>query len=182
MKKFVLTIAAVSGLLLMSGCETTSARPYAPSTENVLKFQSALTGDTKVKLGGFSEGALGSLSCRLAGPVDVSPGKTKADYIKEAMQSELFLAQVYDVNGDIELTGSLDSLEFSSVSPANWTFNLTVKSNKSEGYSVETVYPFKTSFSAISACRNVADAWGPAVQQLIRNVIEHPEFNSLIGK
>ena len=183
MKKIVAIIGLIVSGLTLSGCETTSSRPYTASTGNVLKLQSVLTesGD-KVALGSFSEDeGIGSLTCRLMGPVDVAPGKSKAEYIKEALQTELFMAQVYDVNADIEIDGKLDSLDFSSVSPANWEFGFTVSSNKSDGYSVTTKYPFKTSYSAYSACKNVADAFGPAVQQLIKEIVEHPEFTSLIG-
>ncbi len=176
-------ILAISGIVL-TGCETTSSIPYTASTENVLQFQSALSSSNlKVKLGSFTESeAVVDLTCRLMGPIDVSRGKTKAEYIKEAMQTELFMAQVYSVDGDIVIEGKLDSLDFSSVSPASWKFEFTVSSNKYSGYSVSTNYTFDTSFSAYSACKNVADAFGPAVQDLINSIVTHPKFATLVGK
>lgn len=182
MKKIISIITIISSLIILSGCETTSSRPYTASTNNVLTFQSILS-DSKVNLGIFTEAEdVGSLSCRLNGPVDVSPGKTKVEYIKEAMQTELFMAQAYAIDGDVTLTGHLDSLTFSSVSPASWTIGFTISSNKSEGYSVSTKYKFKTSYSAYSACQNVADAFGPAVQSLIGEIVNHPNFKSLVGQ
>jgi hypothetical protein len=184
MKKSIkLTLVSFTALIL-TGCETTSSIPYSASTENVLKFQSVLQpSDSKVSLGNFSENPdIDSLTCRLNGPVDVAPGKTKATYIKEAMQTELFMAQVYAVDAETVITGNLDSLKFSSVSPASWEITFSVSSNKSDGYSVTTKYPFKTSYSAYSACKNVADAFGPAVQQLIRDISNHQDFGALIGQ
>ena len=183
MKNFSLLVILGIFASILSGCETTSTRPYEPSTQNVLKFQGALlSSDTKIKLGNFTESkAIGSLVCRLSGPVDVSPGKSRAEYIKEAMQSELFMARAYDVGGDLEISGSLDSLKFSSVAPASWTIEFKIFSNISDGYTVKTNYPFRTSFSAFSACRNVADAWSPAIQQLIQDIVDHPKFNELVG-
>jgi hypothetical protein len=173
----------VSGFVL-TGCETTSSIPYTSSTENVLQFQSALSqSDVKVKLGSFAESeSIGELTCRLLGPIDVSRGKTRAEYIKDAMQTELFLAQAYSVDSDIVIEGKLDSLNFSSVSPASWEFGFTIFSNKSSGYSVNTKYQFNTSYSAYSACKNVADAFGPAVQDLINTIVTHPDFAALVGR
>jgi hypothetical protein len=178
---FVLSLITLAAV--MSGCETTSAIPYTASTPNVLQFQSVLTSsNAKVKLGTFVDGEdVSELTCRLMGPVDVSRGKTKAEYIKEAMQTELFLAQVYSVDSDIILNGKLDSVDFSSVSPASWKFGFTISSNKYAGYSVNTKYSFNTSYSAYSACENVADAFGPAVQDLINNIVTHPDFVKLVN-
>ena len=182
MKNIITSLTLLILMAVISGCETTSSIPYTASTPNVLQFQNALaSSNTKVKLGAFVNSEdVGELTCRLMGPVDVSRGKTKAEYIKEAMQTELFLAQVYAVDSDIILNGRLDSVNFSSVSPANWEFGFTISSNKYAGYSVQTKYSFNTSYSAYSACKNVADAFGPAVQDLINNIVTHPDFAKLI--
>jgi len=180
-----LAVASIlsASLLMMTGCETTTSRPYTASTENVLMMQSKLNASSsKVKLGEFDQAKnSGSLVCRLSGPVDVSPGKNQAQFVKEALQTELFMAQVYDVASDVEIKGILNSLTFSSVSPASWKLNFTISSNKSSGYTVETVYPFKTSFTAYGACKNVADAFAPAVQSLISDVLKNPKFSELVG-
>jgi len=184
MMKKVSTLLLISSAAFLFGCETTSSRPYTSSTNNVLKFQKVIAdSNTKIQLGNFTEGqGISKLTCRLSGPVDVSLGKTTAEYIREAMQTELFLAQVYDVDGSILINGQLESMKFSSLSPASWDLKFKVSSNKSEGYTVNTNYPFRTSYSAYSACKNVADAFGPAVQKLISDVVDHRGFKSLIGQ
>lgn len=184
MKKILLIIMIFGANFILTGCETTSSRPYSASTDNVLRFQSILSeSGSKVKLNDFSESKdIGSLTCRLSGPVDVSPGKPKSAYIQEALKTELFMAQAYDVNAEVTINGHLESLNFSSVSPAKWDITFTVSSNKSDGYTVTTSYPFKTSFSAYSACKNVADAFGPAIQQLNSDIVNHPGFSELVGQ
>ncbi len=170
---------------MLTGCETiSSSRSYSPSTDNVVKFQSILSrSDTKVKLGSFTESEnISSLTCRLAGPIDVSPGQTKADYIKKAMQTELFMAQAYTLDADVEIVGNLNSLKFTSTPPASWEIDFTLSSNKSEGFSVHTKYPFKTSFSAYYACANVVNSFDPAVQQLLHDIVNHPQFAALVGQ
>ena len=181
MKKSLKIYTVSLVLLTLASCETTSTRPYQASTDNVMKFQRVIseTGN-KVNLGYFSNDSNPLGMCRLNGPVDVSPGKTIAQYIKEAMQTELLMAQAYDESSAVTINAQLNDLNFSSVSPAKWTFELALSSNVSSGYTVSSSYNFKTSYSAVSACRNVADAFGPAVQDLIKEVISHPGFKALI--
>ena len=59
---------------------------------------------------------------------------------------------------------------------------MDVRSNKSSGYTVSIEHEFKTSFSAYSACQNVADAFTPAVQALIKEITANPGFPALVGR
>ncbi|MDO6686542.1 MULTISPECIES: hypothetical protein [unclassified Agarivorans] len=171
-----LSIAALP--MLLAACVNMTGKPYTPSTTNVIKMQESI--ETKLKLDAFTENAdIPELVCRLGAPIDVTAGKTRAQYIYEAMQTELFMAGVYDSKSDTVLSGTLTYVSFSSTSPASWTITMDVASSKSEGYTVTTNYPFKTSYDGKQACQNVADAFAPAVQRLIRDVISHPDFSSL---
>lgn len=177
--KIFLTLGALSIALILSGCDTATVRPYSPSTDNVVKMRSALA-ESNIRLNQFNQDSeIGQLNCRLLGPINIGATESKAKYIHDAFKGELLIAGVYDDDSDIVISGRLDSVDFSSLSPASWELVFTISSNKSDGYTVSTKHPFKTSYSAISACRNVSDAWGPAVQQLIREIMEHPEFLAL---
>jgi hypothetical protein len=179
-----IAITAVSLSLLLSGCETTNSIPYKASTSNVIAIQQNLQSQGKtVKVGSISlaPGVDESLMCRMNGPVKVAPGKSLAQYIKEAFQEELFLAQVYKTDAPATINGRLDAVSFSSVSPASWNITMQVSSNYSPGYTVSVKYPFATSWTAYSACKNVADAFGPAVQELLQEVVRNPQFSSLAG-
>ena len=183
MKKIVKIGAITITALVMVGCSTTNSIPYKASTNNVITIQNTLkASNTKVTLGTFSmaSGVTEELTCRLMGPVIVSPGKTMSTFIKEAFQEELFMAQAYDTNAPVKIDGKIEKISFSSVSPANWEISMRVSSNRSPGYSVAVKYNYGTSFDAYSACRNVADAFSPAVQELLRQVVSDPQFNQLV--
>jgi len=175
-------IPSVICLSIITGCSTTNSVPYKASTSNIITIQQALgkTGK-KVSIGNIiaAKGINESPVCRLMGPVNVAPGKTLSQYIKDAFQEELFLADVYSPNAPIKISGTITNLDFSSVSPANWSISMSVKSSNLAAYSVSAKYPFNTSFDAYSACKNVANAFGPAVQTLIKKVVSHPQFTSL---
>ena len=119
--------------------------------------------------------------CRLNGDVTVGSGKSLSQFVKEALQKELFTAQTYDPHGPTIRT-RIDKLSFSSVSPANWQIALHVESDNSPGYTIEEKYEFETSWTAAGACKNVADAFSPAVQDLINKVVNNPGFPQLAGK
>jgi curli biogenesis system outer membrane secretion channel CsgG len=170
---------------IISGCATITAdRPYYSSTDNIIKLKSKLSEPgTKVKLGTFTESdSIGGISCRGDGSINVSPGKTQAKYIEDALKTELYNAGLYAVDADTELVGELVSLKASSVSQAYWEIELFISSNKSAGYSVKTRFEFETSWMAGIACKNLVDAYGPAVQRLISEIVDHPDFIVLIGQ
>jgi hypothetical protein len=175
--------SVIATVALLAGCSTTNSIPYKASTNNVITLQNTLkASNTKVTLGTFSmaNGVTEELLCRLMGPVKVAPGKTMSTFIKEAFQEELFLAQAYDTNAPVKIEGQIEKITFSSVSPANWEVSMRVSSNKSPGYTVAVKYNYDTSFDAWSACKNVADAFAPAVQELLRQVVSNPQFTQLV--
>jgi hypothetical protein len=177
--KKAMVLAAMAAVL--AGCDTTNTIPYKVSTDNVVAIQNALHGK-KISLGEITlaPGVSEHVGCRLAGDVAVAPGKTPHEYIKDALKDELFAAQVYDPAASTTISGEIEDFGFSSVSPAHWLVKLRIRSNASpDGYVVETNYHFDTSFSAISACRNVANAFGPAVSDLIHVAVTNPKFVEL---
>jgi len=184
MKCMILMIAVCVLSLSVFGCSTTNSIPYKASTANVISIQRMLQSQgKKVSIGTITSapGVEDAPMCRLMGPVVVAPGKSLPQYIKDAFQEELFLAQVYDPNASTKIDCRVEALSLSSVAPANWDITMSVKSNISSGYTVSVRFPFNTSWDAYSACKNVADAFGPAVQELLKQVVTHPEFNSLVN-
>lgn len=180
--KQVAIATAFATTLCVSGCETTNSIPYKASTSNIITIQQTLQAEgKKVSIGSISmaPGLDDSPLCRLIGPVRVAPGKTPVQYIKDAFQEELFAAGVYAPNAPTVIDGTVTALSFSSVSPADWNIAMAVKSNSSPGYAVSINYQFGTSWTAPSACKNVADAFGPAVQELLKQVVSDPQFKSL---
>ena len=186
MSKILSGAALAAAAMLLVGCDTTSAvMGYAPSTTNVLAFQSALkpSGAT-VKVGDFTAGAgVAAPSCRLAGALDVSQGKPLQQYVRDALQTELFTAQVYDGASPVTLKGNLDEVKVNTFGTGSWTLGLQVTSNRDPvGYHVSATREFKTSYSAIAACQNATNAFAPTVQDLLGQVINNPGFAKLVGK
>jgi len=182
MNKLIQTTALMACLTVLTGCETTNSIPYKASTTNIIAIQRSLKPkNEKVSVGTISmaPGLSENLMCRLNGPVKVAPGKTLPQYIKDAMTEELFDAQAYDVNAPAAIDGEIEKISFSSVSPAFWDITMSVKTAASPGYTVSVHYQFDTSWSAYSACKNVADAFGPAVQELLHQVVTNPGFADL---
>lgn len=183
MLKKIKSIIILSFVLTVVGCATTNSNSYKASTNNVITLQNNLKqNNIKVSLGSFAltNGTDDQFTCRMLGPLKVAPGKTIPTYIKEAFQEELFLAQSYDSNSKIVLEAQIDHLAFSSVSPAYWDISMRISSNNSAGYTVAVKYNFDTSWDAFSACKNVADAFAPAVQELLKQVVTNQKFGELV--
>jgi hypothetical protein len=169
-------------VLFLTGCSTTNSIPYKASTNNIVAIQTKLQPmGAKLNVGAVTVagGIDEAPNCRLMGPVSVSPGKSIGAYIQEAFQEELFAAGVYSATSKSTITGVINKLNFSSTGTGSWDIGMTVSSSNGISYAVLINYPFRTSFDAISACKNVADAFGPATQELLKQVINNPQFTSL---
>lgn len=184
--RILFTCAGVAALLMVAGCDTTSAvSPYVASTPNVLAFQKALrSAGSTVKVGDFgSAPEVTQPTCRLAGTLDVTSGKPLQNYVKDALQTELFTAQVYDTDAKLSISGRLDEVKVNTFGTGSWTLGLQVTSSADPaGYHVQITRNFATSYSAYSACRNATNAFAPSVQDLIGAVVANPGFAKLVGK
>ena len=181
MKNYQLLLAA-SISVVATGCSTTHSIPYKASTGNVIAIQETLESQgKKVTVGTvtMAPGIEESPTCRLMGPIKVAPGKSPAQYIKDAFIEELFMAKAYAPTSESVINAKIDNIKFSSISPARWDITMSVNSSNSSGYTVSINYGFDTSWDAYSACKNVADAFGPAVQALLGKVVTHPQFTTL---
>lgn len=184
MKSQIGIAAAVAAALVAAACETTSSRPYNPSTQNILAAQSALNQSTaKVQISQFAAapGVNTAPSCRALGALEVAPGQSPVTYLQEALRQELFMAGLYAQDGTA-INGEVRTLKFNSFGTGSWDIGLFVSSpSLPAGYEVATHYEFKTSFSAINACQNVIDAFNPATSDVLSKVISHPQFRLLAG-
>ena len=179
----LLTLATAS-VFVVAACETTSSRPYKASTENIMAAQTAYKdSDAKLTVGSFSaaEGVDVNPTCRALGAIEVAPGQTPVEYIRDAFQEELFTAGLIDANGT-KVNGTIENLAFNSFGTGSWDVSLKLSSEAlPEGYVVSTSQEFKTSFSAINACQNVIDAFQPTVASLLNNAVTDPKFKTLTG-
>lgn len=166
--------------LLATGCSTYAANRYSVDADNVV----ALRGysDSKVAVGTFTASKPGqySLNCRMVGPIQ-TPGKVPfSEYIRDALISELQMAEVYDSESSVVLTGHLADIKFSSTS-GGWEISLNVASSNGSSFSVFTTYDYSSSLWGETACNQTAQALAPAVQDLIRTVVFHEQFPHLMA-
>lgn len=175
MKTIPLAIVVVTALL--SGCAY-NASPYGASVRNVEAIK--LSSIKPVAVSQFKAAKPGetSITCRAAGPVTVSP--SFESYIEKAFVDELKLAGVYNPSSQIVISGKLEEVDFSSgMTDGNWSFSLAVSNQRNERFTTRSKFPFSGSFVADKACQEVAQAFGPAVQKLIEDVVRNPKFKQI---
>jgi hypothetical protein len=171
-------LIVVALALLVVGCETYMAPRYGISADNVVALKSLAPG--QIKVGAFTDPKQFGDGCRAAGPIKVGDGLTFAGYIRKALIDEMKIAGVYNENGNVTLTGSVDNLAFSST-VAFWDIGLTVTSSNGKSVSVQEHYQFPGAFAAVTACKRVSDGYYPAVQNLLQKLIASPDFRALVN-
>lgn len=116
------------------------------------------------------------------GPIQAADGMTIPQFVEKAFNDELKFAGLYSEDG-VKLSGSLNQIQFSSTSGLTngyWQMGMDLKSSSGKSLIVDNRYDFKSGFDAITACNQTAQALGPAVQDLIKKAVTHPEFVALI--
>ena len=174
--------AAVVLTLTITGCSTFAVPRYSADAETVSALRSM--GEVKVNVGPFNNGPgdqskSGVLTCRAFGPVKTPNAEAYSEYVRKALISELVMANLYAEKAPVELTGTLDKLNFSSNS-GKWVSGLTLKSSNGNSLSVEDTYKFTTSFIGETACTQTALAGLGAVQELIKKAVRDPSFPKLL--
>ncbi|CAB3717750.1 hypothetical protein LMG3458_03682 [Achromobacter deleyi] len=168
--------------LAVSGCSTFAVPRYSADAETVSALRAV--GEVKVKVGAFGNGPgdqsrAGVITCRGFGPVKTPNAEPYSEYVRKALISELLMANIYAESAPVELTGTLDKLNFSSNS-GKWVSAMTLTSSNGSSLSVEDTYKFTTSFIGETACTQTALAGMGAVQELIKKAVRDPGFPKLL--
>jgi hypothetical protein len=120
------------------------------------------------------------LRCRgSVDPIEV-PGVPFEDYVQRAFSEELKVAGVFDARSKIVLSGVVEGLELSTVASGYWAIDLRVNSTNGKSAFVREHYDFPVAFDGLTACKWAADAYLPAVQDLIGKLVTSPDFKALI--
>jgi hypothetical protein len=181
MKKILLASLVSSVLIITSGCSTYSASRYSVSADNVVALRQ-LSGKT-ISVGAFSAAVPGQkeIMCRGVGPIKTPDGEPFSDFVRKAFMDELKIANIYASNAPVTLSGSLDSIEFSSTS-GNWLISLTIKNTTGKSMKMTESYSYTTSFVGETACNQTAQAFMPAVQNLVGSIVKSAEFAQLVAQ
>lgn len=184
-----LPVLGLAGLVL-TGCSTYRPLAYSASAENVLAIKAAdagnvevsapaVTGPVTLKKSGEGDE---SIMCRAAGPVAPPEGQTFESYVHDAMVSELKLAGVYSEAAQKSIKLNIAAMDFGSqLSSGEWNFTVNVTIGSQPSYTVLEDYKFDTGWSADKACQEVAQALGPAVQDMLKKIVTDDKFKSGIA-
>ena len=171
--------ATLSALILaVTGCASATVPAYVVSARNVETLRSV---GRKINVGKFvSVNPAGSLSVGFGGKVYV-PGKwTFAAYIQHAMSDELRMANLFSASAPTKLTGLLEDADFSMYREV-WTVDLVVTSSNGKAVRVKAEHDFQQGHDMRAVCTPAAQAFVPAVQQLLGNLYTSPEFRALVS-
>lgn len=176
------TIAALLIAVTLAGCETPTTQRYAVSADNNVAIKSL--GTSGVGVASFRGPADFSPTCRGLGPMQVADGLSHTAYIQKAFEDELKLAGAFaSGTARVTLQGKIDRLEFSStraVTGGSWSIELGLSSSNGRALRVNEYYEFSSGFAAQEACRNTAEAFSRAVQNLVGKAVRNSEFAALV--
>lgn len=170
----------ISSILLLSACSTMQPPRYSVSVDNI---QAMKTYDgAKAGFISLSQTVAYESNCRLMGPIEPADGLSVPQFIVKAFNDEFKMAGIYS-DDNIKISGEITKIEFSSITGLTngyWDIGLQLKSSNGSTLAVSNKYSFKSGFDAITACNATADALSPAVQDLIKATVNHPDFHKLV--
>lgn len=174
---FLVSIAVCLGL---AGCDTYTGGSYnvSMSTDMILKKLAP----ANVSVEPFTVKSDPSMLCRLVGPINLPAGETPQSYLTKAFVDQFELAGLSNDTGpQVSLTGQITKFSFDSMmGDGSWDLAVTLTSSNGQKLAASVSYPFGASFVGDAACHNVADAFEPAVQALVKNAVSNPNFPTLL--
>ncbi len=168
--------------LVLGGCSTYMPQRYSISADNNVALKSIGAGN--INVGPFKGPAGFDNSCRAAGPIAPPDNMSFEAYIQKALADELKVAGMFDdKQPKVTLTGTVEQLAFSSsrgLTGGSWDIGLRVNSSNGKSTFVSEHYEFNSGFVADTACKQTAEAYLPAVQNLIGKLVKDPAFKTLV--
>jgi hypothetical protein len=176
-------IAVFLVLLGLAGCSTYTPQRYSISADNNIALKAVEAGN--INVGPFKGPANFDSNCRAAGPIAPPDNMSFEAYIQKALADELKVAGKFDEKTPkITLSGELEKLAFSSsrgLTGGSWDIGLRVRSSNGKSTYVAEHYEFNSGFIADTACKQTAEAYYPAVQNLIGKIIKSNDFQALVS-
>ena len=167
--------------LLVTGCTFATPR-YSISADNNEAVKSLKL--SNIAIGTFAGPSTFDSSCRLTGSLAPLDKVTYTDYIRKAFEAEFKLAGALAVvQPRVTLSGNVTSLEFSSsrnIIGGSWLIDLALNSSNGKQMTISEVYEFESGYNGETACRQTAEAFVPAVQDLIGKTVRSSQFKVLV--
>ena len=169
-------------VFLLTSCSTYMPQRYSISADNNMALKSI--GVSSINVGTFKGPTTFDNFCRGAGPIAPPDGMSFEAYIQKALADELKVAGMFDDQSPkVTLTGVVEQLSFSSsrgLTGGYWDIGLRVYSSNGKSTFVSEHYEFNSGFEAPTACKQTAEAYLPAVQNLIGKLVKSPNFRGLV--
>ena len=174
-------LALIFAISIMAGCTTYTPQRYSISANNNVALKEAKVGN--IAVGEFNGPKNFSSACRAAGPISPPDNLSFQEYIRQALISELKVADVYnESNPKITISAEVDMLSFSSTRSllgGSWDVGMRVNSSNGKSAYVKEHYEFNSGFVADIACKQTAEAFLPTVQNLIERLVKSTDFKKL---
>lgn len=174
--------AAILALVSLSACSTYMPQRYSISADNNVALKTIEA--SNINVGTFQGPAKFDSNCRAAGPIAPPDNMSFEAYIQKALADELKVAGKFDEKSPkITLSGVVEQLAFSSsrgLTGGSWDIGLRVTSSNGKSTFISEHYEFNSGFIADTACKQTAEAYYPAVQNLIGKLVKSPEFIGLV--
>lgn len=179
MTRFTVLVPLVMAL---TGCTTFVTPRYSISADTHVALKSL--GVSGISVGAFAEPADFDRMCRAVGPLAPPDGMTHAAYIRRALVDELKIAGVHaETSPRVTLTGTVKQLKFSSMrglTGGAWDIDISLTSSNGRSMSTSENYQFESGYLADTACKQTAEAFMAAVQNLIGKIVRSPGFRELV--
>lgn len=174
-------VILVQGIL--SACTTLVAPRYSTSADTGVALKAL--GASSVGVGPITDSSGFDGMCRAVGPLAAPDNLSHAAFIKKALETELKVAGAYAAGpARVTISGVINRLGFSSmrgITGGAWDIDMTIRSSNGKSMAVSERYDFESGFDGSLACKQTAEAYTPAVQDLIEKIVSAPEFRSLIN-
>lgn len=145
---------------------------YTVSSGNVATLRSS---ERSIELGTFT-GNTASVSCRLQ-QIQPEGGKTFSQYIRAAFKDELIIAGNSSTKPKIPLNVKLVYIDVSCNSTdSRWEIDVEVTLPGQEPFTVKTLRRFDYNFIGGVILPRAYQAFVPTVQEVVSNVLDHPEI------
>jgi hypothetical protein len=155
---------------------------YSVSGDNNVAIRAL--GVSGVGVGDFTGPDRFDPNCRLLGALQVADDLGHTQYIRKAFEEEFKIAGIHALAAPrVVLTGRVTHMEFSSTRELNrgeWTIQLTLASSNGMTMDAAETYQFESGFIATTACKQTAEAFAPAVQNLVGKFVRSPEFAKML--
>jgi len=177
-----ITIVLLAATFALAACETLTIPRYAVSANNNQAIKAI--GATGIGVKTFTAAADYDFHCRAVGAIKAADNLSYTQYIQKAFEDELKIAGAYaSASPRVTLGGRINTLDFSSNVDATggfWQIGITLDASNGKSLAVSEIYEFDSGFESISACRNTADAYSRAVQNLVGKAFKHSGFAALV--